>query len=95
MADKVKKIPIKLFYKDLKQKSIPSFQMFQIDCDWFTMVEKNYEITGQVEKGESRESRETGESSPFSNITSKKGNFPLFRILHRKRGIFPLNGIAR
>ena len=40
MAEKVKKVPIKLLYKDWKQKLIPSFQMFQIDCDWFIMVEK-------------------------------------------------------
>ena len=44
MAEKVKKVPIKLLYKDWKQKLIPSFQMFQIDCDWFTMFEKNCEI---------------------------------------------------
>ena len=24
--------------------------MFQIDCDWFTMVEKNYEITVRLSK---------------------------------------------
>ena len=30
----------KIAYNDWKQKLIPSFQMFQIDCDWFIMVEK-------------------------------------------------------
>ena len=40
MAEKVKKVPIKLLYKDGKQKLVPSFQMFEIDCDWFTIVEK-------------------------------------------------------
>ena len=44
MAEKVKKVPIKLLYKDGKQKLVPSFRMFEIDCDWFTIVEKNYEI---------------------------------------------------
>ena len=46
------------------------------------------DILGQVEKGESGESGESGENSPFSNFTSKKGNFPSFRF--SKKGKIPL-----